>query len=971
MNDTALPDTLGEQIAQHRIPTATYTQQFLALPPRERLDTMTWLKEQSDRMMRTDLQACLQLCRVMKILGEASGDARLQALALLACANAHAIGQGNFQRGLEAYQQAGELYASLNEPIEQARSVIGKLYALANLGEYERALAEAEWAREILRKNREWLTLARLKVNMALLHSRLGNDSAALALLDLAKAAYRRLGIEGEAYWPRLEHNRAIVLRNLGRFDEALRAATFAWQEHRRLGQTIAAARALQNLAVTRFVMGEYNQALDMLIQARDTFASDNRTRHTLLVDLAISDCLLYLRQYDRVITCCTQAHAGFSQLGNHYEAGQALLRVGRAHLELGEFPQALEALQQAHAHLETEDNRTVLADLDMQLAELYLRQGHAAEARLLAEACAAVYQAAALPIPLGNAWHLAAQAALSQRRVDTARAYLAHLQAIITRYNWPNLRYRAAWLESQLAGMRGDMPAALEACARTIDDLERTCNALMLEHRAAFLEDKKALYENAVALCLHLNAPLDALRYAERARSRALLDMLTHHLDLHIEARTPEDEPIAAKLMLLQAERNRLGRHQEVTEDDATAGWIPSTENAARLQARLLALEHEITDLWHSLLVRNADYAREAEFWQPPLISPQEHLPEGTTLLEYFFIHDQIVLFVVNAHQIQHLILNFSPQDARRTLQLLQHNLRAAQRMPADHIPALTQNAQGLLQRLYQALLAPCEDLLQGSTHLVIVPHEVLHYLPFHAFFDGTHYLLERFTCSYLPAASLLPHCRSRRNPPPELPTLAAIGHSFDGRLPWTAEEARQVAALWHGIALTEKQATRQNLYALANQHQILHIAAHGEFRSETPLFSGLALEDGWLTALDVFQQHIRADLITLSACHTGRSVPGGGDELQGLLRAFLAGGTASVLVSLWQVPDSLTLGLNLSFYRALQQGMSRAAALCDAQRQVLTHPTTAHPCYWAAFALVGEWGALCAAPQDGAAET
>lgn len=169
----------------------------------EQLQVFNELKILADKWMRAELQRCLALCACMQALAEATGQPEHMAITLRAQGNAYAIGQADFQRGLQAYDRAAEIYAGLDDPVRQAESLIGKLCALMNLGLYEQAFSEGEWARQVLRENEEWLTLARLKTNLALLHSRLGNDAQALELLDLAREAYQQLGVEGEAYWPR------------------------------------------------------------------------------------------------------------------------------------------------------------------------------------------------------------------------------------------------------------------------------------------------------------------------------------------------------------------------------------------------------------------------------------------------------------------------------------------------------------------------------------------------------------------------------------------------------------------------------------------------------------------------------------------------------------------------------------------------------------------------------------------------
>ena len=148
---------------------------------------------------------------------------------------------------------------------------------------------------------------------------------------------------------------------------------------------------------------------------------------------------------------------------------------------------------------------------------------------------------------------------------------------------------------------------------------------------------------------------------------------------------------------------------------------------------------------------------------------------------------------------------------------------------------------------------------------------------------------------------------------------------------------------------------------------NHLIHIATHGEFRADNPLFSGLFLDDGWLTTLDIFNLELEASLVTLSACHTGRSVISGGDELLGIARAFLTAGAASLLLSQWAVEDRSTALLMMAFYEELLAGQTKDRALQRAQlallRGELNHDTTStyqHPFFWSPFFLIGHNGRL-----------
>jgi CHAT domain-containing protein len=119
--------------------------------------------------------------------------------------------------------------------------------------------------------------------------------------------------------------------------------------------------------------------------------------------------------------------------------------------------------------------------------------------------------------------------------------------------------------------------------------------------------------------------------------------------------------------------------------------------------------------------------------------------------------------------------------------------------------------------------------------------------------------------------------------------------------------------------------------------------------------MFSALYLHDGTLTVERAEELRLRRGIVVLSGCETGLAQEAIGDELVGLVRAFLIAGAARVVASLWPVDDAVTAQMMAAFYGALRAGAAPAAALRTAQRHVkASHP---HPFYWAPFTLYGGW--------------
>lgn len=118
--------------------------------------------------------------------------------------------------------------------------------------------------------------------------------------------------------------------------------------------------------------------------------------------------------------------------------------------------------------------------------------------------------------------------------------------------------------------------------------------------------------------------------------------------------------------------------------------------------------------------------------------------------------------------------------------------------------------------------------------------------------------------------------------------------------------------------------------------------------------MFSSIRLADSRLSVFDLYQLDLRAELVTLSGCSTGRNALVGGDELLGLSRGLLYAGAQAVLVTLWDVNDGSTADFMRIFYQRLSAGATKAAALQQAAQEVRAlYP---HPYYWAPFCLIGK---------------
>jgi CHAT domain-containing protein len=263
------------------------------------------------------------------------------------------------------------------------------------------------------------------------------------------------------------------------------------------------------------------------------------------------------------------------------------------------------------------------------------------------------------------------------------------------------------------------------------------------------------------------------------------------------------------------------------------------------------------------------------------------------------------------------------------------------------------------------------------------IIPHQILHYVPFAALSDGKAYFGEQFILFQLPSASAFPFIQDKTeraltgalilgNPKTDNPDLPP--------LEFAAQEAEQVADLFTTNPLLGLDASEATFRMHSGEVGVIHLAAHGGLNPAAPLFSRLWLapgedEDGRLNVHEIYGLNLdHAALVVLSACQTQLGEMSAGDEMISLNRAFLHG-TPTVVSSLWNVDDEATGTLMTQFYTHLMDGMGKAEALSLAQEDIRTdqeHPEWNHPYYWAAFVLNGDPGtSLSSGRMDTASST
>jgi tetratricopeptide (TPR) repeat protein len=447
------------------------------------------------------------------------------------------------------------------------------------------------------------------------------------------------------------------------------------------------------------------------------------------------------------------------------------------------------------------------------------------------------------------------------------------------------------------------------------------------------------------------LSVPPRVLEIAEGSKSR-LLTQLVGRGPLPLPPGLAPD--IAVREQHLLAELIALDT-EELATHDRPVFMQKETGSLQRLQQRQMLL-HDLEQLWTQIArdsPEGAEYVAlrrgDVPTWQEFTDLAKALGPE-TALLSFFLIQEEALLFLLRAGWRVPCVIGIplNQTDRADLWELLRHEV---------HIPR-TETWDQLLRPLF----TNAQFYLNGVKRLILAPAGIGHLLPWTVLAERIGWYTPAglpLPLVTLPALSVLPRLQQRLSVPKG--QALVIGNPLGDR-PHMENEARTVAERFGATPLLRGAATKQAVLANLERASLIHLATHAFFDSENPLDSGIVLAgEEILTAREILQHRLQADLLVLSACESGQVGSLGGEELAGLSQAFLQAGVRSLLVSLWQVNDESTAALMQAFYDAREEaGADKALALRQAMTQVQhdpKHPRWQHPYYWGAFILVGDW--------------
>jgi len=890
--------------------------------------------------------------------GDLSGDARSRALGRHVLGKAHWV-HGRHAAAAEAFREARRAYRRAGDREGEASVLLARVTAHALLGEARAAAAAGRSARRLFGELGDEVGLAKLSVNLANLHHRQDRPARAIPLYREARETFGSRGMEAEAGAVAL--NLANVLALLDEYREAEDLYGEAMEALEGAGLPAQAAQAGYNLAYLHFLDGRYREALEGFERAAEVFEELGDPVHRGLCRLDRAEVYLQLQLFPEAEEEAAAAREAFGILGMEYETAKAgafhaLARRGRG------FQAGVdEALQQARGKFRRLGNQTWVGVVDLHRAGIALEDGQDPQARRLARSALRIFREARLPVRAaaaqetlgraeGRGGDEAAAGALLRASLGTARRSGAHWMEVRVRLSLGRSLRRAGRLRPALEQVDG-------ALSR-LESLHATAPPGAWE--ASLAKDRAAAYREAAALCFELVGRGDeeahgrAFLYAERARARTLVDRLAF-----LQAAATRTGDAEGRRMLDRLTRLRQDlwwRRSALERGGREEAW--RSERGTRLAREVRDLEKEAEGLLERVTREHAEYLPYRDLVVSSPDEVRECLPPDTAFLEYLVGEEETALFIVDREGFRVRRLGTRRADLLRSLQGLQFQMNKfglGAGYARRHRRAMREEAERHLRDLGDLLLAGLRQETSAS-RWVVAPHDLLHYVPFHALRPEGDWLMEEREVSVVPSASAL---RLSLGLPAGRTGATSLVMGVGGKgIPAVRREVEEVSALLPGASLLrDGEATWPALREQAGNCRFLHISTHGIYRPDNPGASALRLADRWLTVREVAGLRLRSDLVVLSACHTGLNRILSGDEQVGLGRAFLQAGAPCLVTTLWAVHDEAMAAWMGDFYKSLL-GSGGGPARALRQASLLARERDPHPYFWAPCVLTGRPG-------------
>jgi CHAT domain-containing protein/tetratricopeptide (TPR) repeat protein len=916
------------------------------------------LKKEVDLQVQSDIQQAFKLAEVVYTLSLRIDDPQARALGLRARAQAHYY-SSRYEEAIEFWRQAAEIYRSQEKHVEAARMARSMIDPMILLGRYDEALALADNAREMLIAHDEKILLAQLETNVGNLYFRIGQDRQALECYQRAREVFAEAN-DRKAL--------AIVVPNIAniytRLDDFRRSQElYQWAFELACEQQmeLAAAQIKYNLGYLHFLKGEYHQALRQWHDGLGRFVRLGDERLVALCHLDLAEAYLQLNVPDEAAQMAIEARERFQKLACPYESAKALTWLGLAYLHQSKLVESEQALLEAQEEFRKEGNEVYLGLLKLFLAELYLKRNEPKAAITIATEAQELFSGLGLKAKTCSAQFVVAAVLMAEGANREARELCEGIIPVSETLDAPWIKYQAQELLGDILMTESEPQKAYKHYVNAAGLVEMIRARIRVdEFRGAFFKGKLRVYEQLIRICLGQRTAekiAEAFYYLESRKARTLIDLLVNELEVTPSSKNPSISGLRERWKKLREELNWFYSQRESAE---TVLDVRHQSLDPTVMREISVREKALAELVREAQLQDSDFGWLRGESGLTVAELRSVLSPDETVIEYYFDGDALNIFVIDQESIevvQSLICRQELDDLVLELDYQFETFRYGQAYVESQLDKLQKSTKACLHDFYVALFAPIAHLIgEGKRRkLIFITFDLLHNVPFHALYDGEKYLLDAYEIAFAPSARLLVHCARKPARPSWGDSVRALILGIaDTIAPKISEEIEAIRESFPSAnCFTGSDAQLSALVEHLPESDIVHIACHGGFRDDNPMFSSLRLAGQWLTYYDICSLRIPSSLVTLSGCSTGVNSIHGEDEMYGLVSGFLTAGASSLVASLWTVNDTATAKLMTLFYRQLKEGSPPLTALRSAVLQIKSQ--SPHPYYWAPFIFIG----------------
>jgi CHAT domain-containing protein/predicted negative regulator of RcsB-dependent stress response len=882
-----------------------------------------------------------EICELALRLAEQLGETSLKVNALLALGRVDEM-CGNYSQALERYQQSLKIVGDIGDRLGMARALnnLGNVHDAQ--GNYTEAARLYQQSLKIAEDLDDRTFMARVLNNLGNIYEQWGDYT--LALEQYQKSLKIKAENSDRAGMATTLNNIGNVHVDQGNYAQALELFRQSLKIAQELDIKEGIAMTLANIGNVHLRQGNEAQALGLYRQSlkiAEELGIKEGVAHLLT---NIGDVHFEQGDYTQAVERFEQSLKTFDELGDQSRVALTLSNLGNVYLAQSNYGQALELFRQSLKISEDVKDKANMVQALNNLASVHQAQGSYTLALQSAQRAADI------------ATRIGATEDASQAQTAAGKAYFALNQLDQARLSFDEAIASIETLRAQVAG--GE------------------------EEQQRSFESKISPYYAMVELLVAQRKPDEALSYAERAKARVLLDVLSYGRVNITKAMTVEEQ---------QQERQLNGQLSELNSQLYREKLRPNPDPArlARLEDQLQSSRLDFEAFQFNLYAAHPEL-KTRRGAAPPLGLAQagDLLPDvNTALLEFVVADEKTYLFVLTksgAVGVKVYPLEIKQKD-------LADRVARFRQMLSTSDNSFSKPAH----ELYGLLVKPAAAQLRGKTRLLIVPDGALWELPFQALqTPQNRYLIDDHIICYAPSLTALREMinvrRMREAHYLAAPTLLAMGDPALGLqhgaqisaamtgegldpLPEARRQVQTLARIYgrdHSKIYVGPNASEERFKAEAEDYDILHLATHGILNDRNPMYSHLLLaqpsdaaeEDGLLEARELMKMELRANLVTLSACETARGRVSRGEGMIGLTWALFVAGAPTTVVSQWKVKSDSTAQLMIEFHRQLKSrptgsatGSSAAEALRAAALKLKRDSWYRHPFHWAGFIVVG----------------